>query len=82
MRRSDEICRDVGHVLRNARERSNKSQQQLADACELNRGYISDIERGLRNPTVKSLDRILAALGMSWSDFGSQVSRRSSAGKR
>jgi transcriptional regulator with XRE-family HTH domain len=39
------------------------SQEDLCFKSELDRTYISGIERGVRNPTVKTVRRIAAALG-------------------
>jgi transcriptional regulator with XRE-family HTH domain len=41
------------------------SQEDLAHKAGLDRTYISGIERGVRNPTLKTADRIAHALGSS-----------------
>jgi len=40
------------------------SQEELGEKAELNRGYISDIERGVRNPSLEVIERISISLGM------------------
>lgn len=40
------------------------SQEALALDAEFKRGYISDIERGTRNPSVKAIARLAFALGV------------------
>ena len=40
----------------------NLSQEQLAELVAVDRTYISDLERGLRNPSLKTLARIADAL--------------------
>lgn len=53
----------LGQAVLAAREEAGMSQEQLGFECELDRTYISGIERGVRNPTVKSLLRLAHALG-------------------
>ena len=50
-----------------ARLRADKgfSQEKLAEKAELDRTYISGIERGIRNPGVKTILRLAKALGVS-----------------
>lgn len=38
------------------------SQEAFADAAEMDRTYISGIERNVRNPTIKVLERVAATL--------------------
>lgn len=45
------------------------SQAALAEATGLDRTYISGVERGVRNPTVRVLHRIAASLGMQAADL-------------
>ena len=41
------------------------SQEAFADLAELHRTYISDIERGQRNPTIQVVEKIAVALNVS-----------------
>jgi transcriptional regulator with XRE-family HTH domain len=43
------------------------TQIALADALDVDRAYVSALERGLRNPTVVTLYRIAKALGVPFS---------------
>ena len=52
----------VGVNVRRFREIRNWSQDDLSDITELHRTYISGIERGTRNPTVKILGKLAQAL--------------------
>ena len=40
------------------------SQEELGFESELDRTYISGIERGVRNPTVETMSRLCRALGV------------------
>lgn len=55
----------VGRNLRRYRRARGVSQEELADLCELDRTYVSGIERGLRNPTVVVLERLANVLGVA-----------------
>ncbi len=54
----------LGLALRRHREDLDLSQEQFAFEVELDRTYISGIERGVRNPTVATLLRLTKALGV------------------
>lgn len=60
-----DISSYVGPAVRALREQAGFSQEELADRAELDRTYVSGIERGRRNPSVKSLQRVVAALDTS-----------------
>ena len=53
----------IGNVLRAKREKLAVSQEELAERAGVDRTYISILERGLKSPTVDTLERICAALG-------------------
>ncbi len=40
------------------------TQEQLAVKASMERGYVSEIERGIRNPSVDALGRFADALGV------------------
>jgi transcriptional regulator with XRE-family HTH domain len=61
--------------LRALREDQGRSQEELGTASGLHRTYIGSVERGERNPTLLSLDRVLSALGVTWSEFGERLDR-------
>ena len=58
-----------GEQLRRLREQSGQSQDTLANRCGLHRTYVGAVERGERNPTVLSLARYAAGLGLSIADL-------------
>jgi transcriptional regulator with XRE-family HTH domain len=59
------VCKSVHE----RREQLGISQEELAHRAGLHRTYISDIERGARNPSLKTLSRLADALEMSTSDL-------------
>lgn len=59
-----ELARILGVNVRRARKRLGKSQEELALDVGMKRGYLSDLERGTRNPSVKAIARLAAALGV------------------
>ena len=60
----------LGTVLRAFREAMGVSQEKLAEKASLHRTYIGSVERGERNPSFKSLTKILNSLNISWIEFG------------
>lgn len=57
-----ELCRRFGMNVKRARTAAGISQEALADLAEVARSYMSDVERGARNPTLKVVERIADAL--------------------
>lgn len=54
----------LGRNVRSARLARGLSQEQLAFEAEMKRSYLSDLERGTRNPSVRALGRLAKALGV------------------
>lgn len=54
-----------GKRVRKARLELDLSQEELAHEADSNRTYISDMERGRRNPSIEVVERIAGALGVS-----------------
>jgi transcriptional regulator with XRE-family HTH domain len=52
-----------GGAVREARVHLGLSQEELCFRSQLDRTYISGIERGVRNPTLLTMERIAASLG-------------------
>jgi transcriptional regulator with XRE-family HTH domain len=57
-----DITEFVGPAIRSFRDKAGISQEELAARAELDRTYVSGIERSARNPSVKSLQRVANAL--------------------
>lgn len=54
-----------GSVLREVRKRSGLTQEQLALAADIDRTFVSLIERGERQPTIRVLFRLAVAMHVS-----------------
>jgi len=64
----------VAFAIRHFRKIRGMSQEDLADKAELDRTYISGVERGVRNITLESLEQIIIALNVNIKDFFDFVS--------
>lgn len=64
-----DIARAFGARLRELRESTGRSQEQLADEAGLHRTHISLIERGQRSVRIETLERLAVALGVSLSEM-------------
>ncbi|HIU15405.1 MAG TPA: cupin domain-containing protein [Candidatus Ventricola intestinavium] len=60
---------NIGEKLRNLRQRNNLTQKELADRCELSKGFISQLESNQTSPSLSTLEDILTALGSSFHEF-------------
>jgi len=59
----------IGERIRNLRQLSNLTQEELAERANLTKGFISQIERDLTSISLDSLAQILDALDENISDF-------------
>jgi transcriptional regulator with XRE-family HTH domain len=67
------IVEIFGKVLRDLRESNHISQEKLAEYCDLDRTYISLLERGLRQPTITTIFKLAHALKISSSTLIEKV---------
>ncbi|WP_423459518.1 helix-turn-helix domain-containing protein [Ottowia sp. VDI28] len=59
----------LGAAIRQARLEKRISQEELAHRSEIDRSYMSSIERGQQNPGIASVLRIAAALEITGSEL-------------
>jgi len=61
--------RKFGKRVREARLSCGWSQDELAFELDVDRSYVSSLERGQRNPTLKTVAKVAQAFGISISDL-------------
>ncbi len=62
----------IGEKIKDLRLACELTQEELADRCELTKGYISQLENDLTSPSIATLIDILSALGTDLKDFFSE----------
>jgi len=60
---------EIGKKIKRLRMLVNLTQKELADRCELTKGYISQLENDLTSPSITTLVDILSALGTDLKTF-------------
>jgi len=71
------VC--LGRAVKHLRVSTGVTQEELSARCGLHPTYISDIERGARNPSFEALARLMEGLGLGLADLG--VAYDSDAGR-
>ena len=62
-----ELAKAVGQRIRNYRTELELSQEKLAELSGCHPTYIGQLERGEKNATLESIEKISSALGVSLS---------------
>ena len=65
----DTILIEFGKRVRQLRQAKGLSQEDLAGLCQLDRTYISSLERGKRNVSLRNIAVIVNSLNISLSQF-------------
>ena len=63
------ITEDIGNRIKEIRSEKGISQEKLALKAELDRTYVAGGENGKRNPSIKSLEKIINALDTNFGNF-------------
>lgn len=63
------ILEDIGRRIKMLRNEQKLSQEKLALKAELDRTYLAGVEQGKRNVSIKSLEKIVNALGVTFKEF-------------
>lgn len=63
------ITKKVGQRVKYLRTEIGISQEKLALKAEIDRTYLAGVENGKRNLSIKSLEKIVNALNISFHDF-------------
>jgi len=58
-----DLVKLLGENVKRERLSRGWSQEQLAFEADMKRSYVSDMERGVRNPTVQALGRFFRGGG-------------------
>jgi transcriptional regulator with XRE-family HTH domain len=59
----------IGDRIRELRKEKNLSQEALANIAEVDRTYMTKVENGKKNVTVKIIERIIVALQIDFATF-------------
>lgn len=60
---------NIGEKIKQLRMKNSLTQEELANRCELTKGFISQLERDLTSPSISTLVDILESLGTNLKDF-------------
>src|SRR5258708_39561926 len=58
-----QILRTLAERIKSMRRSKRWSQEQLAERASIQRSYLADLERGHRNPSVRTLLKVSNAFG-------------------
>ena len=65
----EDVCAILAQNIKAARGLLGWSQEELADRSEIDRTYISGVERQVRNPTITVVAKPAKALGTTTADL-------------
>jgi len=65
----------VGHELRGERTRAGRTLSDVAETSGVSLQYLSEIERGLKEPSSEILGAVAGALGLRLVDLTARVTR-------
>ena len=68
-----EIAKAVGQRIRNYRTKAGFSQEKLAELSGCHPTYIGQLERGEKNATIESIEKITTALNVPMSTLFEQL---------
>jgi len=69
MKSKKTVQQKLGERVRQIRKNRGLSQEDLAERCNLDRTYLSGVERGLRNVSIVNIEKIAVALGIDISEL-------------
>jgi len=78
----DQLRRAFADTVQVLRNRAGLSQEKLALAAGVSRGYMGRLEREANIPTLKIIYRLLPALGVSFAEFAAEFDQALHARKR
>ena len=63
------IKEKVGQRIKELRTKQGLSQEEFAFKCDLDRTYITSLERGKRNISLENLEKIAKTFNMTLGEF-------------
>ncbi len=63
------VKQKLGKNLKHIRNEKGLTQEKLQELSGLDRGYISGVERGVRNPSIRNVEKLAKALKIAISDL-------------
>ncbi len=66
---------NIGQKIKNLRVQNGLTQEELADRCQLSKGFISQLENDLTSPSIHTLVDVLTVLGTNLNEFFSDKRR-------
>ena len=70
-----DIAKIIGQRIRNYRTQKGLSQEKLAELAGCHPTYIGQLERGEKNATLESVEKIASAMGVSLSQLFDKLGR-------
>ncbi len=67
------IEKQIGNRIKKIRTEKNLTQEQLAWEADVDRTYMNHVENGRKNISVRSLEKIIKALGFSFAEFFKEI---------
>ncbi|WP_253729410.1 helix-turn-helix domain-containing protein [Treponema sp. OMZ 857] len=68
--------KEVGDTIRELRKEKHLSQEKLADVIDSHQVYISEIEKGIKLPSLTIINNIAKAFDISLTQFISRVEKK------
>jgi transcriptional regulator with XRE-family HTH domain len=64
-----DISDQIGSRIRQYRKKMGLTQEELAFNSGINISFLGDIERGIKKPSIETLEKLLKALGVTFQEF-------------
>ncbi len=71
---SKKVKKAFGKALQEIRKKRGFSQLDVSTASDLDRAYMSELERGLKNPSLETIFRLADAIGISATELVKKTS--------
>jgi len=68
-----DVCVRFGRAIRRVREEQQINQEEAAERCSLHRTYYSGVERGIRNVSLRNIEKIAKGLKKSLPELFGRV---------